>query len=88
VSSVTSQVATLTILGIAILVDDGNLGFRSNQFGFSIFSTPGRPVTVEASTDSVPWATAASILSTNSSFYFSDPDAANYSRRFYRAVLH
>ena len=42
---------------------------------------------VEASTNLINWTPIATFSTTNSPFYFTDPDATNYSQRFYRALL-
>ena len=42
---------------------------------------------VEASTNLVDWAPFAILANTNGAVRFNDPDAASYSKRFYRAVM-
>jgi Fibronectin type III domain len=55
----------------------------AGQLGFTVTGIPGYPYVVEASTDLVNW----TVLETNAApFNFVDTNAANFSRRFYRAV--
>jgi hypothetical protein len=42
---------------------------------------------IQASSDLVNWQTVTNIASTNSPVYFTDPNAANYNHRFYRATV-
>ncbi len=67
-----------------ILVDDGALGFRQNQFGFNFAGRQGEVVLVEASSDQLNW----QILGTNTigagTCYFADPASTNLPSRFYR----
>jgi len=65
---------------------DGNFGVRTNQFGFNINWASGQIVVVEACTDLANpiWTPVSTNTLTGGSFYFSDPDWANYSGRFYR----
>jgi len=68
-----------------IITNDGNFGFRTNIFGFNIAGSAGQGVVIEASTNLVTW----TALSTNTLgsilIYYSDPNSATMSRRFYRA---
>jgi hypothetical protein len=59
----------------------------SNGFNVVLYSLPGLSYEIEASTNLVNWTTITNFVSTNSSFYFSDPQAKNYKQRFYRAVM-
>jgi hypothetical protein len=65
----------------------GSMGFQSGHFGFNLSGVAGQTVVIEASTNLVNW----SVLSTNTlgsdPLYFSDPDSAGISQRFYRARL-
>jgi hypothetical protein len=67
---------------------DGNLGVRSNHFGFNITGTRNIPIVVEACTNLVNpvWAPLQSLTLTNGSFYFSEPWQSG-SGRFYRIRL-
>lgn len=47
----------------------------------------GFSYTIQDSTDLLNWQPLTNFVSTNSSFYFSDPQAKNYRQRFYRAVM-
>jgi uncharacterized delta-60 repeat protein len=71
----------------AILVNDGNFGFRSNWFGFTLAGLAGQSLVVEASTDLLNWTALATNLLGSGPLYFSDLDATNFPMRFYRARL-
>jgi hypothetical protein len=62
-------------------------GFQSDRFGFVISWATNRPVAVEAETDLATgaWLPLSTNSLTNGWSYFSDPETASYSRRFYRA---
>ena len=64
----------------------GSFGVQTNQFGFNITGTANIPIVLEASADlaSPVWTPLLNCTLTNGSFYFSDPDWANYPGRFYR----
>jgi len=69
-----------------ILLNDGNLGFRSNQFGFNFTAWPGQFVVIETATNLVNWtALGTNLVSDSGLFYFADPDSDALSQRFYRA---
>jgi len=61
-------------------------GGRTNQFGFNVTGTANITIVLEACTNlaSPVWVPLLNGMLTNGSFYFSDPDWANYSGRFYR----
>ena len=64
----------------------GNLGVRTNQFGFNINWASGRTVVVEACTNlaSPTWFPVSTNTLTSSTSHFSDPAWRNYPGRFYR----
>ena len=67
-------------------MNDGNLGFRSNQFGFNVTAWPGQFVVIEAATSLVSWtAIRTNLVSDTGLFYFADPDSDALTQRFYRA---
>jgi hypothetical protein len=69
-----------------ILLNDGNLGFRSNRFGFNTTAFPGQWVVIEAATDLVSWiAIQTNLPSEVGLFYFSDPTSNTLTQRYYRA---
>jgi hypothetical protein len=70
----------------AAMAVDGSFGVQANQFGFDITGTAGIPIVLEACTNlaSPVWVPLLNGTLTNGSFYFSDPDWANYPGRFYR----
>ena len=49
----------------AILMNDGNFGFRSNQFAFNVSAMPGQVVVVQAATNLANWTD----LQTNTHFW-------------------
>jgi hypothetical protein len=91
--SVTSVVALLTLnlpppARPAILVNDGGLCFRTNQFGFNIRALPGQAIVIEASTNTVNWAPIQTNLTTTlGQIIFRDTKCGLFPRRFYRAGL-
>jgi hypothetical protein len=68
------------------LILDSNLGVRSNQFGFTVSWATNLNVVVEAASDlgNPVWSPVATNALTGGTFYFSDPQWANYPSRFYR----
>jgi hypothetical protein len=71
---------------ITLSLNSGQL-FGSNGINFALYSLPGLNYEIEASTNLVNWTTITNFVSTNSTFYFSDPAAKNFKQRFYRAVM-
>ena len=69
-----------------IQMADGAFGVQNNQFGFNITGTTNIPFVLEASTDlsGSTWTPLQSVILTNGSFYFTDPQWSNYPGRFYR----
>jgi hypothetical protein len=62
------------------------VGIHTNRLGFTIAWAGGRVVTVEACTNlgSPAWSALQTSTLTSDSLYFSDPQWANYTTRFYR----
>ena len=89
--SVTSAVAVLTVTiprtPPQIITGDTSFGFRSNQFGFNVSGGVGQTIVVDGSTDLVGWFPLFTNTVSVSPFYFSDPTATNFPRRFYRGRL-
>ena len=91
--SVTSAVAVLTVnvpppTRPAILVNDGGLGFHTNQFGFNLRALPGQAIVIEASTNTVNWTPIQTNLTTSlGQIIFCDSKCGLFPRRFYRAAL-
>jgi hypothetical protein len=56
-------------------------------FQFTMSGLTGLTYDVQASTNLIDWTTLTSFVSTNSLMSFRDPDATNFSQRFYRAVV-
>jgi hypothetical protein len=79
-------------IGPASLTPAMKLGLNSGQlFGGNglnllLYSLPGFQYEIEASTNLVNWISITNFASTNSPFYFSDPQTPNFKQRFYRAV--
>jgi len=65
-----------------IIVDNGNFGFRSNQFGFDFSGPTNSQIVVESSLDLFNWTPLATNTMQSSSTYFSEP--ATNSMAFYR----
>jgi len=67
-----------------IQTGDGSFGISNNQFGFTITGTTNIPIMVEACINlaSPVWIPLTNVMLTNS-FYFSDPQWANYPARYY-----
>jgi len=59
----------------------------NNQFTLSLIGEPYDHYRIEASQDLIHWVAVTNLLPTNGPLPFIDPDAAFYSRRFYRSVL-
>jgi hypothetical protein len=59
---------------------------KSGEFIFSLTGDPGATYSIQASTDLVNWDTLTSALNATGTIEFTDPDAASFSRRFYRVV--
>jgi len=70
-----------------ILVNDGNFGIRSNQFGFNISATIGQTFVVEASTNLTDWNAIVTNTSGMGPTYFSDSDVTIFPSRLYRVRL-
>ncbi|MEI7936817.1 MAG: immunoglobulin domain-containing protein [Verrucomicrobiota bacterium] len=86
---VTSVVATLSVNGPVIPVNDGSFGPHTNGFGFNVGCMPGEAVVIEASTNLVDWGPVQTNLVTSEGiFLFVDRDKSIYQRRFYRARLY
>jgi hypothetical protein len=68
-----------------VQTSEASFGVRSNQFGFNITGTNSFTVVVEASTNlaNPVWTPLRTVTLTNGSFYFTDPEWTNYSRRYY-----
>jgi uncharacterized delta-60 repeat protein len=87
--AVTSVVATLSVNGPVLLVNDGGFGLHTNGFGFNVGCMPGQAVVIEASTNLVDWVPIQTNLVTSEGiFFFVDRDTGNYPSRFYRARLY
>ena len=76
------SLAPAMILGL----NSGQLS-ETNGLHLLLNSLPGLNYEIEASTDLVSWLIITNFTPTNSPFYFSDPQAKSYKRRFYRAVM-
>jgi hypothetical protein len=65
---------------------DPGFGVRTNRFGFAITGTSNLVMVVEASTSlaSAIWLPLSTNTLTGGSSYFTDPDLANHTTRFYR----
>ena len=69
-----------------ILINDGGLGFRSNQFGFNVSAMPGQFVVIEGAITLANWTgLQTNFVPDTGSFYFADPASGALAQRFYRA---
>ena len=63
-------------------------GFTTNgEFQLAVYGEAGQTYALQVSTNLVNWQTVTNFVGSDSPFYFSDPAATNYSRRFYRAQM-
>jgi hypothetical protein len=60
---------------------------QDGEFPLVISGEPGRRFRIDASSDLVNWTEISSVILTGPQFHFSDPRAAEFRSRFYRAVL-
>jgi uncharacterized delta-60 repeat protein len=67
-----------------INVNDGSLGFYSNQFGFNIGGNVGQVLVVETSTNAMDWTPIKTNVVGTGPVYFTDPDSTNFTSRLYR----
>lgn len=78
----------LWFLPSPIILGGASFGIRTNQFGFLISWATNVPVVIEACTNlNGAWIPLQTNSLNNGSSYFSDPQWAGYSRRFYRICL-
>ena len=77
----------------AVITFPVTLGFDStkpwttNGFGFMLQGPIDFNYVIQASTNLLNWQPITNFVSTNSTMYFCDPAATNYTQRFYRAVV-
>jgi uncharacterized delta-60 repeat protein len=71
----------------AIVMNDGNLGLRSNQFGFNLIGSAGSTVVIDASGTLLDWSPIATNMLPSGPLYFTDPASTNSPHSFYRARL-
>jgi len=69
-----------------IVTDDGQLGITNGHFGFNVQGQAGQVVVIEVSTNLADWLPLQTNILSGAPWYFSDPDTANFTQRFYRAV--
>lgn len=70
-----------------ILVNDGHLGFQSNQFGFNFTADPGLTVVVEGSTNLWDWLPIHTNTMNGNPVWFTDPASSNLVQCFYRLLV-
>ena len=73
-----------------VRTQDGNLGVRSNEFGFNVSWANGQTAVVEASSDlaGAAWLPISTNVLSGDSLYVLDPYWTNISQRFYRIADH
>jgi hypothetical protein len=81
--SVTSQVATLTVV-VPTIIPPGSLAFTNGQFEFTLLSTQALKFELQASTNLVNWSNLATLTNVTGTIRFIDP-SKNLKRCFYRA---
>jgi hypothetical protein len=69
-----------------ILTGDATFGMSAGRFGFTVTNRADIRVIIEATTNLAGkgWTQVQNSTTLNQSLYFSDPDSATYSKRFYR----
>jgi hypothetical protein len=72
-----------------IITTNSGFGFTNGHgaFGFDVSGSPGQTQVVLGSTNLTIWAPLQTNVLNDSFWYFSDPSASNFTRRFYRAEL-
>ena len=68
-------------------IDATSLALSSGVMHFNVHGFPGQQVNVEASSDLISWAPLQTHTFTGTVWEFTDPNAGNFSKRFYRAAL-
>jgi hypothetical protein len=87
--AVTSSVVTLSILDVPAFfrTGPGAVQYTNNQLRLSLAGLTGQgPVTIQASTNLIDWQSIATNPSAFGSVVFTDTNAGNFKRRFYRAL--
>ncbi len=86
--SITSQAATLTVTNpdVTLSVPTG-AGMDTNGFTFQLSVPSGATYVILASPDLQAWTPIATNVATNTTVVFTDGEAANYTNRFYQAVV-
>ena len=74
-----------------IITTNSNFGFTNgrSQFGFDVLAPGdvGQRLVIQASTNLVNWAPLQTNVLNSFLFHFSDPNASNFTRQFYRAQM-
>lgn len=66
--------------------DPNSIVYRDGAFGVTFRGEPGQRFLIQASTNLISWPALLTNEFSSSTFDFIDPQATNFSRRFYRAV--
>ena len=69
------------------VIDGTSLALSGGTMHFDIHGFPGQSITVMASTDLLNWIPLETQILTGTVWHFADPNAGNFSRRFYKATL-
>jgi hypothetical protein len=86
--SITSEPATLTVTNPDIVLSvPAGAGMDTNGFTFQLSVPGGGTYVILASADLQSWTPITTNAATNTTVVFTDADAANYSNRFYQAVV-
>jgi len=81
---ITSQAFEVAVAPDPSSITVGNIKFTNGGFNFNITGPTGTNVVIEASTNLQSWLPLATNSLVNGTNYFTDPQPANYPRRFYR----
>ena len=75
------------LAGVAPQLSSASAHLVGGQFQLSLAAAVGRRCEVSASTDLVHWTALTNVVMTEAAFLVTNPNAANFSHRFYRARL-
>lgn len=72
-----------------VITNNSDFGFtnHSPQFGFDIVAEPNLTLIVQASTNMLNWVPLQTNVLSGPIWYYNDPNASSFRRRFYRALM-
>ncbi len=77
---------TLDIIEIPTNLGSLTLDTETGEFQFDLTGEEGKTIRIEASTDLEVWESLGEFVITDGGFSFTDPNAGDFTERFYRAV--